>query len=37
MAYFYAWERDISAISAGFHPLIGFFLTPGDGLGRPFQ
>jgi hypothetical protein len=37
MAYFRAWGRDISAISAEFHPLIGFFLAPGDGLGRPFQ
>ena len=36
MAYFLALERDISAISVGFQPLIGFFLTPGDGLGRPF-
>jgi len=36
MAYFHAWGRDISAISAGFHPLIGFFFTPGDGLGGAF-
>jgi hypothetical protein len=37
MAYFRAWGRDVSATSAAFYPLIGFFLTPGDRLGRPFQ